>query len=414
MFIPEDISQLKNYKAKRSCSYDRTGGNRDSDIIQPGETLNIFNVKTAGKIVHIWFTINSKDLNYLRKVTLRAYWDGEKNPSIECPVGDFFGSGHAIANSYENMAMNMIGGKGFRGDLTAFNFYLPMPFSDGAIMEVSNDSSVVMTLYYYVDYQEMETIPENTARFHAQWRRENPCKGRILEGYSKGDTLKFFDEAKNTSGEDNYTILEAKGVGHYVGCNLSVDNIDRDFNVWWGEGDDMIFVDDEAYPPALHGTGSEDYFCHAWGMHNHAGLHAGLSIAETEERHKLTAYRLHLADPVPFEKNIRVTIEHGHDNHQSNDYASTAYWYQMEPHMPFPSYPSVEERLPRPEKGEDFELEEKYVALMLKIDSYAAFYPNFWVEAEVITATLHKGGVKSAIIEAEKFAKKAEKYREML
>ncbi|MEO0248016.1 MAG: DUF2961 domain-containing protein, partial [candidate division WOR-3 bacterium] len=124
----------------------------------------------------------------------------------------------------------------------------------------------------------------------------------------------------------------------------------REFT-WWGEGDDMIFIDGEKWPPSLHGTGSEDYFCHAWGMHDRAYPYAGASIYEHDpafpDRHQCSSYRFHIEDPVIFHQSIRVTIEHGHANLQENDYSSVAYWYQTEPHKPFPVLPPVQERLPR-------------------------------------------------------------------
>ena len=140
----------------------------------------------------------------------------------------------------------------------------------------------------------------------------------------------------------NYVILEAEGRGHYVGCNVSVTNFQ---GTWWGEGDDMIFIDGETWPPSLHGTGSEDYFSQAWENQEAAYLMCGSSIFEGRKPCYQTTYRFHLVDPVRFAKSIRVTMEHGHGNHSANDWASTAYWYQTLPGVPF-DIPKVQDRLP--------------------------------------------------------------------
>jgi hypothetical protein len=244
------------------------------------------------------------------------------------------------------------------------NCYFQMPYANGARIEIVNDMEwPVHAFYYYVDYEEYDRLDDDVLRFHAQWRRQNPTDGMDLAG--KDASAAF--QIKNLDGKGNYVILEAEGRGHYVGCNLSVDNIevgDRAALIvhspekqepleWWGEGDDMIFIDGEGFPPSLHGTGSEDYFCNAWGMQSHAFPYAGTSLFEYDPefpgRRKCTSYRFHIEDPVIFAKSIRVTIEHGHGNHQSNDYSSTAYWYQTEPHKPFPEMLPLAERLPRPD-----------------------------------------------------------------
>jgi hypothetical protein len=152
------------------------------------------------------------------------------------------------------------------------------------------------------------------------------------------------------SGEGNYLILEARGRGHYVGCNLNIHNLraTEEWN-WYGEGDDMIYVDGEPRP-SLHGTGTEDYFNTAWSPTEaySAPYHGIVMPGGANWSGKVSLYRFHIEDPVCFRESIRVTIEHGHNNHRSDDISSTAYWYQAEPHEPFGLLP-VEERLPRPE-----------------------------------------------------------------
>lgn len=335
-----DLATFKDFKTKRVSSWDRTGGNRDAIPIEPGEKATLAEIKGAGCISHIWFTVSCEDKYYLRKLLLRMYWDGEGNPSVEVPLGDFFGVGHAKRKAYSCAVLNMSSGNGEYGGGTAMNCYFPMPFSDGARIEVINECEVpVRSFYYYIDYQKHREIG-NVGRFHAQWRRENPC---VAVEFKEGEP------EINLTGGENYVILEAEGKGHYVGCNLSIHNMSEG---WWGEGDDMIFIDGERWPPSLHGTGTEDYFCHAWGMQNQAYPYNGTSLFNEPNinwKGKWTVYRYHIVDPVPFEKSIRVTIEHGHANNRGDDYSSVGYWYQTEPHKEFPRMLPVEERLPRPD-----------------------------------------------------------------
>jgi hypothetical protein len=287
------------------------------------------------------------------------WWDGEKEPSVEVPMGDFFGLGHARLRAYQCYPFSVSAGKGDVGGGSAMNCYFQMPFAKSARITVENQSSQkVPHFYYYVDYETYaQPLPEDTLRFHAQWRRENPTTP--IKGYLGPKGTSYFSSEcmtePNLDGKENYVILEAEGKGHYVGCNLSIDNFDTvpDGNTtWWGEGDDMIYIDGDKMP-TMTGTGTEDYFCHAWGMQDVAGLYAGVSIWHwapgSSWGGKFTCYRYHIEDPAIFEKSLKVSIEHGHANLQGNDYASTAYWYQTEPHKPHPALPSREARLPRPD-----------------------------------------------------------------
>lgn len=336
-----DLINFKNFKAKRISSYDRTGGNKDNITIPVKSTAVLANIKGAGIIKHIWFTISCEDKFHLRKLILRMYWDKEKNFSVEVPVGDFFGVGHSKVSAYQSLPLNMTDGTGEDGGHTAMNCYFPMPFTRNARVEIVNECAVpVRSFYYYIDYEEHKKM-QNVPYFHAQWRRENPCKAVKFD--------KKIPESKqsNLTGKENYLILEAEGKGHYVGCNLSIHNLSSG---WWGEGDDMVFVDGEKWPPSLHGTGTEDYFCNAWGMQDQHYLFAGTSLFNKKHKDwigKWTIYRFHILDPVPFKKSIKVTIEHGHANNRADDYSSVAYWYQKEPHKKFPGMLPVKGRLPR-------------------------------------------------------------------
>lgn len=314
----ERLSEPQHYKAMRQSSYDPSGGNQDGRQdwpIEPGETRELAVIEGPGAINHIWVTIASPDENHLKNLAIRMYWDGEETPSVEGPIGDFFGLGNGTYYQYSSMPIQI-------GTQNGLNCFWRMPFATGARVTVTNDGPVACrAFYYYVNYQVYDAPPASPMRFHAQYRQEYPC----------------------TPGE-NYVFLEAEGRGHYIGCNLSIHNRN---DGWWGEGDDMIYVDGEDFP-SLHGTGSEDYFCGAWCYGPaFSNLYFGCPQRGEHAAGALwNVYRYHIEDPVPFTKSIRVTIEHGHDNDRNDDFSSMAYWYQEEPHAPFPPLPPAEERLP--------------------------------------------------------------------
>ncbi len=352
------LTLAKDFLPARISSFDVSGGNADAWNIQPGETKTLADIKGPGVISHIWFTISSPDPLYLRKLLLRMYWDGEKNPSVDTPVGDFFGLGHARTYSYQCAPFNTSNyERGKLGGGVAMNCWFQMPFRENARIEIVNEQQEpVHAFYFYIDYQKHNSLNDDFLYFHAKWRRENPCNGWTGEGswwFSESwKKRQAGPEGKNLSDKRNYLILEAEGRGHYVGVNFSIDHQAKG---WWGEGDDMIFIDrdgDRLWPPDMHGTGSEDYLGHAWGMQNNAHLYNGQAWAELDqgwnEWGKVCVYRYHILDPIPFTKNIRVSIEHGHANDRSDDYSSVAYWYQTEPHKDFAPMLPVELRLPNP------------------------------------------------------------------
>ena len=326
---------LRPFKRQRASSWDRSGGNRDFVSIPAGETAVVADIKGAGMITHIWITTRSDaEEHILRKLVLRMFWDGEENPSVLVPVGDFFGMGHGMTRNFASLPLQMSPSDG-RG----LNCFFPMPFSKEARVEVTNEGSMDLPwFFWYVDYEEHEDIGEDLGRFHAQWRRENPTEA--VDPPQAGDKV-------NLDGKENYVLLEAEGWGHYVGCCLNVDSKNKQ---WYGEGDDMIFIDGDEMP-TLVGTGTEDYFNCSWGNRDeYSAPYHGLQVVSYREPRDWTGkhsmYRLHIEDPVYFEKSIKVTIEHGHANALANDVSSTAYWYQTEPHKPFGILPA-EQRLPQ-------------------------------------------------------------------
>jgi hypothetical protein len=232
------------------------------------------------------------------------------------------------------------------GSSKALNSYFPMPFQKMGKITITNEGKLpVDNLYYNIDYRAYKKpLPAESLYFHAQYRQCAPCRGWTNQWSSNGD--KLVDTKTNLDGKGNYVWMEAVGRGHYVGVTMSVlQNQDE----WWGEGDDMFFIDGEKLP-SINGTGSEDYFQGAWGFGDQpfSYLMFGAPVKGEElAGSRSSVYRFHLDSPITFTKSLRATIEHGHANHRSDNYFSVAYWYQTEPHAPFPVLPTVEQRLPR-------------------------------------------------------------------
>ena len=193
------------------------------------------------------------------------------------------------------------------------------PFNKRARIEVENQNDVAYFQYFYIDYDLLaQPHGKDTLFFHAHWRRQNPTPG-WAPPYLQTNSIEA--SVPNLDGKGNYTLLETTGAGAFIGCNHSVCHFQ---GTWWGEGDDMFFIDDDTWPPSMHGTGSEDYFSQGWGMQKNAFPFAGSIIHEGEMPPYQVSYRWHLADPVRFNKKIKVTMEHGHANHLSDDWSSTA------------------------------------------------------------------------------------------
>jgi len=332
-------ARLRSYKTRRSSSWDRTGGNDDSVHVEAGASATILEVPGAGVVTHLWFTINSPDPHHLKNLVLRAWWDGEASPSVEVPIGDFFGLGLGEYYTYQSALLTV-------ASVKALNSYFQMPFASGAKITVTNEGKIRCdNLYFAADYVTVAQLPGDLGRFHAQYRQASPLKGDVddwTNEYGPG-----VGDRKNLSGATNYVFLEATGRGHFVGVTHAVLQTQEG---WFGEGDDMIFIDgDES--PTINGTGTEDYYNGAWDFSSQpfAYMHNGAPFITGSERigSRYCLYRWHTESPITFEKSIKVTIEHGHANHRSDDFFSTAYWYQTEPHAAFPSLPAIEARWPR-------------------------------------------------------------------
>jgi hypothetical protein len=363
-----NLARLRDYKSRRVSSWDRRGGNFDAILVPAGERVVFADISGAGCVRHLWVTMTSipSEAHELRQTVLRVFWDGESNPSVEVPLGDFFGIGFGLRRNFVSLPLQMSpqDGKGM-------NCWFPMPFACGARFELENQGSQQRLFYFYIDYEEHRDIEPDLGRFHAWWNRLNPTAGTAREhGYTRRDY--GLDENRpvgagialggpwtqpNLTGERNYVILDVQGSGHYVGCNLNIDVFERQVNDWYGEGDDMIFIDGEPWPPRLHGTGTEDYFNTAFcPTQEYCAPYHGITVYSGNPAWpwggKNSLYRFHIEDPIRFEQSIRVTIETGHNNELANDYSSTAYWYQIGRTQPLRALPPVEQRIPRPDPSD--------------------------------------------------------------
>jgi len=296
-------------KNKRISSTDTTGANRDFIVdIKDGEKRMLADISGAGIINHIWLTIFPKDINR-NDIIIRMYWDGNTYPSVEAPLGAFFGQGWDEYYTYTSYALSAapVGGK-------SVTSYFQMPFSKGARIEIENQTGRVLNyFYYYIDYVETKSLPKNAGRFHAWYNR------KIL-GAVNG-------KPHNRDGTDNYVFADIRGTGHFVGINYYVQSPNT---AWYGEGDDMWYIDG-AVTPSLKGTGTEDFFNTAWcpkevyctpyfgypRVNNNIGW-----LGRTH------CYRYFIQDPVYFNTALKGTIEHGAGNNMTLDIATVAYWYQ--------------------------------------------------------------------------------------
>lgn len=323
-----ELTRPHDYTLKRVSSYDRTGGNDDYRPLAAGETLTLLDEAGPGEISHVWITIASDERFHLKKMVLRMYWDGESSPSVEAPVGDFFGLGLGQYILYQSVPLSVGGDK-------ALNCFFPMPFQKHARITLTNEGGQrAEAIYWNIDLRAYKSaLPADTLYFHAQYRQAVPNKA-------------FPDSKINLDGKENYIWMEATGRGHFAGVTMSVvENQDG----WWGEGDDMFFVDGEKLP-SINGTGSEDYFLGAWDFGGKSfayGLFGAPIVGSELQGARWSVYRFHLDSPITFMKSVRATIEHGHANDRGDNYYSVAYWYQTEPHEQFPALPGVELRIPR-------------------------------------------------------------------
>lgn len=337
----------KGIRSKRISSYDTTGGNNDRfESIKPGEKRTLFDVRGAGVINHIWITI-APDPGTLKRddLVIRMYWDGNSEPSVHSPLGSFFGQGWNEWYTFQSQPLVAA-----PGDAKALVSYFAMPFERGARIEIENQSDRnIDAFYYYVDYYEMDKLPVDMGRFHA-WYNQELTETTADEGENEWATLG--DVGNNKTGASNYLFADIKGKGQFVGVNYYIQCPSP---IWYGEGDDMIFIDGSK-TPTLSGTGTEDYFNTSWSPKEHfQHPYFGYPRVNTTDRSWETGwigrthvYRFHITDPIYFDKSLRFTIEHGHNNVLVLDLRSVAYWYQSAA-TGVPAIPAKAERATLPQ-----------------------------------------------------------------
>jgi hypothetical protein len=323
-----ELPQLKDFKALRSSSNNSDpDSNDDSKRPIPGETVVIADLQGPGQVNHIWLTIAANEYGWPRLLRLRIYYDGSPTPSVDVPVGDFFGVGHGLERPINSLLVrNSSGGR-------SRNCYWPMPFRRSCKITVTNEGRRrVSNLYYHVDWQKMESLPPAIGYFHALYKQALPAPlGKP------------------------YEILSIQGRGHYVGTVFSVIQSQPG---WFGEGDDLFYVDGEQRP-SIEGTGSEDYFNDAWSLRVAEGPYTGVPIAEgTNRGARMTAYRWHLTDPIPFMTSFRFDIEHAGWTYNADGtvrsgfeerpdlFSTVAFWYQQGVAGGLPEPPYGAARLP--------------------------------------------------------------------
>jgi len=325
------LTLRQDYEARResSSNADLTS-NGDAVPIPPGETLVLLDADGPGVITHFWNTIAAFDPFSGRSVVLRIFYDGNEHPSVQVPLGDFFGVGHGALKSFTSLPV-AVSSHGL-----SRTCYWRMPFRKHIKVTVANESAVypVASFYYYLDWQKHDRLPEEITYFHAEYRQAMPAP------------------------PGHYTIADVQGEGHYVGTVYSAQQVELG---WFGEGDDFIYVDG-AELPQLRGTGTEDYFNDAWGFREFCTPFHGVSLYEGGfPGDRITAYRWHVTDPIPFKDSLRVTIEHRgsvYDETSEEDQlnltssgerpdwiSSVAYWYQYPPVTMDTPLPPAEKRI---------------------------------------------------------------------
>jgi hypothetical protein len=291
--------------------------------IPAGKSADIMDAAGPGVIRHIWISMEEMFLPHMRNLILRIWWDGEAEPSVECPVADFF---CCSWNKYQNIDSQLVAVNSSGG----FNCFFPMPFRRHVRVSVHNDSPQDLTFFIYTINYTLEPVDQDSLYLHAQWRRSNP--------------LEF--------GTDHVMIDGVRGQGQYVGTFMAWQ---QNNGGWWGEGEIKMFLDGDDRFPTICGTGTEDYFCGGWCFKEggYSKLYHGYQIVGGERRQvgtRMTLYRFHVLDPVFFRTDLRITMQDigwRADRRRlplQDDIASVVYWYQTEPHAKFPELPGRDYR----------------------------------------------------------------------
>jgi hypothetical protein len=281
--------------------------------LKAGQEVQLCDIKGPGTIRHIWMT-TSKEPNNLRSLVIRAWWDEQKHPSIECPIGDFMGFAHGKVMPYHSAVHSL-------GKNAGMNIWLPMPFTKRAKITLANEGKKNVPLFYQVDYTIGDSHPLDVGRLHALFRRENP-----------------------TTMKEDFVLLPTRAnKGRYIGALIGIRNLHP--GQWWGEGEIKIYMDGDSEFPTICGTGSEDYVCLSYGMQETPFLYNGCNLNQKEF---VSMYRWHLPDPVFWQKECHITIQQiawkqGLAETQ-DDWSTATFWYEPVPSQPLPPMPDVKAR----------------------------------------------------------------------
>jgi len=330
---PDEPFLLPQSVESRSISFENptgakgAGGTAASDLgggrngspnrnVEAGETVQLCDIEGRGVIRHIWITTRGIPTN-LRSMVIRAYWDGQEHPSIECPLGDFMGFAHGNVKPYCSAVHSV-------GEKAGMNIWLPMPFAKRARFTITNEGKGGQSVYYQIDYTINDELPAEFGRLHVLFRRENP-----------------------TELKKDFEILPKRTQkGRFLGCVLGIRSLE--LKPWWGEGEIKFYMDGDDEFPTICGTGSEDYVGLSWGVQQTPFLYNGCSLND-EKNGYISMYRWHLPDPIYWKKECRITIQQiGWKRglyERQDDWSGAAFWYEPVPSAPLPPLPDVAARV---------------------------------------------------------------------
>jgi hypothetical protein len=282
--------------------------------LKAGQEVQLCDIEGPGTIRHIWMTTRRDPLN-LRSLVIRAWWDGQEHPSIECPIGDFMGFAHGKVMPYFSAVHSL-------GQNAGMNIWLPMPFASRAKITLTNEGEKDVPLFYQIDYTIADKHPDDVGRLHVLFRRENPT------------TMK----------KDFVMLPQRRNKGRFMGALIGVRNLTP--GQWWGEGEIKIYMDGDTDFPTICGTGSEDYVCLSYGMQQTPYLYNGCSL---NENNFVSMYRWHVPDPISWRQECRITIQQiawkkGLAETQ-DDWSCATFWYEPVPSEPLPKMPGLEARI---------------------------------------------------------------------
>jgi hypothetical protein len=276
----------------------------------PGQTMVLADIEGPGTIRHMWMTLSNREPATLRSFVLRAYWDGQEHPSIECPLGDFFGFAHGKVVHYQSAVHSVAMSAGM-------NLWLPMPFPNRARITLTNETDESISVYYSIDYTVGDRHPRDVGRMHVLFARQNP-------------TIRM---------QDFELLPQRQGKGRYIGSVIGVRQLGKH---WWGEGEFKVYMDGDTDFPTICGTGSEDWAGLSHGSYeNRYAYHGG--ILSQGRFHAM--YRWHLPDPIAWRKECRITIQQitwrGGYAETEDDWSTATFWYEPLPSAPLPLLPDL-------------------------------------------------------------------------